>query len=142
FVDAYRTLGRFRRGSAFRPWLLRIVANETRNLHRTRQRRDVREQRTAGLEERLGLAAADPSTMALSVERRRELVEAMRTLPEQQRMAVVCRYLLDFDENETAAVLRCRRGTVKSRLHRALAGLRAALEAPEPHTVDDMKQGR
>ncbi len=32
FVKAYRALGSFRSGSAFRPWLLRIVTNETRNL--------------------------------------------------------------------------------------------------------------
>ena len=31
FVKAYRALGRFRRGAPFRPWLLRIVANEARN---------------------------------------------------------------------------------------------------------------
>ena len=34
FVKAYAALDRFRPGAPFRPWLLRIVANETRNLHR------------------------------------------------------------------------------------------------------------
>ena len=36
FVKAYAALDRFRPGAPFRPWLLRIVANETRNLHRVR----------------------------------------------------------------------------------------------------------
>lgn len=142
FVKAYRTLGRFRQGSAFRPWLLRIVANEARNLHRTRQRRDVREQRTAQLDERLVIDATDPSAELLGAERRRELVEAMQALPEQQRMAVVCRYLLDLDEREAAAVLRCRPGTVKSRLHRGLARLRAELDSPDLLAADDTRQGR
>ena len=44
FVKAYRALGSFRSGSAFRPWLLRIVANETRNLVRSRSRRSRREE--------------------------------------------------------------------------------------------------
>ena len=42
FVKAYAGLGRFRTGSAFRPWLLQIVANETRNLHRAAGRRACR----------------------------------------------------------------------------------------------------
>lgn len=39
FVKAYRGLGRFRVGEPFRPWLLRIVVNETRNLRRSGSRR-------------------------------------------------------------------------------------------------------
>ena len=42
FVKAYRALGRFRRGSPFRPWLLRIVGNEARNRVRARSRREER----------------------------------------------------------------------------------------------------
>ena len=37
FVKAYRALNRFRPGAEFRPWLLRIVANETRNAVRSRR---------------------------------------------------------------------------------------------------------
>ena len=48
FVKAQRALGRFRRGSPLRPWLLRIVANEARN-----------RRRSAGRRERLALHAAD-----------------------------------------------------------------------------------
>jgi RNA polymerase sigma-70 factor (ECF subfamily) len=40
---------------------------------------------------------------------------------------VACRYLLELGEEETAAVLGIRRGTVKSRLSRALARLREEL---------------
>jgi RNA polymerase sigma-70 factor (ECF subfamily) len=47
-------------------------------------------------------------------------------LPDQQRLAVTCRYLLDLSEEETAAVLGVRRGTVKSRLSRALERMREA----------------
>src|ERR1051326_4931989 len=40
FVKAYRALGRFRRGAPFRPWLLKIVANEARNRRRSAGRRE------------------------------------------------------------------------------------------------------
>ena len=39
FVKAFRALGRFRAGKPFRPWLLRIVANEARNHRRSAGRR-------------------------------------------------------------------------------------------------------
>ena len=42
---------------------------------------------------------------------------------------VTCRYLLDLDEADTAAVLGWPRGTVKSRLHRALTRLQDLLDA-------------
>ena len=51
----------------------------------------------------------------------------MNRLEEHHRLAIACRYLLELSEEETAAALGCRRGTVKSRLARALARLRAEL---------------
>jgi RNA polymerase sigma-70 factor (ECF subfamily) len=126
FVKAYRGLGGFREGAAFRPWLLRIVANETRNAVRARGRRVRREELAAPLD-----VVLDPADAAVSLERRTELLNAVRTLPEPMRLVVTCRYLLDLDEQETAVVLGWPRGTVKSRLHRALGRLRDALPDKE-----------
>jgi RNA polymerase sigma-70 factor (ECF subfamily) len=133
FVKAYGALGRFRAEAAFRPWLLSIVANETRNLVRSRRRRSDREE-LATLPDGVwaaGESALDPAVQALSGERRAELLSALRKLPEQYRLVVTCRYLLDLDEQETAAVLGWPRGTVKSRLHRALGRLRSLLPDKE-----------
>ena len=121
---------RFRPGAPFRPWLLRIVANETRNLHRASGRRAARERRSWALAEPLLLARPDdPAEAALSQERQEALVRGLARLSPQHRQVVTCRYLLDLDEAETAAVLGWPRGTVKSRLHRALARLRDVLDA-------------
>src|SRR3954447_6027490 len=68
FVKAYTNLHRFREGSAFRPWLLQIVANETHNLHRSAGRRSARERSAWARTEPL-LAAAeldDPVFTAIS----------------------------------------------------------------------------
>ena len=119
FVKAYRALDGFRDGAAFRPWLLRIVANETRNCLRSRSRRSRREEIAAPLD-----VVLDPAEETVSLERRAELLSAVRGLPEPQRLVVTCRYLLELDEQETAVVLGWPRGTVKSRLHRALERLR------------------
>ena len=47
FVKAYRALGRFRIGAPFRPWLLKIVANEARNRRRALSVRALRATRQA-----------------------------------------------------------------------------------------------
>jgi RNA polymerase sigma-70 factor, ECF subfamily len=132
FVKAYRALGSFRKDAAFRPWLLRIVANETRNLVRSRSRRAKREE-LAGRDELSGLPedVLDPAVEVVSAERRRELLDALNRLPDQYRLVVTCRYLLELDEYETATVLGWPRGTVKSRLHRALERLRTQLPDKE-----------
>jgi RNA polymerase sigma-70 factor (sigma-E family) len=51
-----------------------------------------------------------------------------RTLPPQQRAAVVLRYYEDLDDAEIAEVLGITRTTVRSHVHRALAAMRAELE--------------
>lgn len=120
-VKAYRSLAGFREGAPFRPWLLRIVANETRNHHRSLVRRTAREQGVAV--ERL----LDPSEEVTDREQRAHLLAAVAALPDKLGTVVTCRYLLELDEQETATVLGLARGTVKSRLSRGLARLRAEL---------------
>lgn len=121
-VKAYRSLGRFREGASFRPWLLRIVANEARNHHRSVTRRGARE-RAVWVPETL----LDPGDHVAERERWEQLLTAVNGLPDRLRVVVTCRYLLDLDEAETATTLGLPRGTVKSRLHRGLARLRAEL---------------
>jgi RNA polymerase sigma factor (sigma-70 family) len=130
FVKAYRALGRFRRGAPLRPWLLRIVANEARNRRRSAARREGLAVRAAA-EHRPGDAVPSPEAALLTRESQAQLLEAVERLSDDHRDAVVCRYFLDLSEEETAAALRVRRGTVKSRLARALERLREELEADQ-----------
>lgn len=123
FLKAYRALGRFRSGKPFRPWLLAIVANEARNKRRTAARHQGLELRAAG-HVRPGDAAPSPEAAVLDEERRRVLLAAVEGLPDDQRLVVSCRFLLELSEAETASVLGVRKGTVKSRLSRALDRLR------------------
>jgi|SRR5579862_2345789 RNA polymerase sigma-70 factor (sigma-E family) len=57
-----------------------------------------------------------------------ELWDALAKLAPRRRAALVLRYYLDLSEADMADALGCRRGTVKSLLHRALADLREVLE--------------
>jgi len=110
-MKAWRALGRFRAGEPFRPWLLRIVANEARN-----------RRRSAGRRLRLALrAAAEPQDAAAEPG---GVLEALNELPDDARTVLVCRYVLGLSEQETAATLDVAPGTVKSRTARALERLR------------------
>lgn len=123
-VRAHGALGRFRRDAPIRPWLLRIVYNEARSRVRARGRR-------THLLERLRLRpdrhAPDPVLEVLARETRDEVARVLADLRADDREVIVLRYFLGLDEAEMAATLGCARGTVKSRLSRALGRMRAAL---------------
>jgi RNA polymerase sigma factor (sigma-70 family) len=125
FVKAYRALGRFRRGSPFRPWLLQIVANEARNRRRSEGRRAALALRAAADPQgSSGGAAPSPEGALLAGEEREQLFAAVNGLREEERLVIACRYFLELSEEETAAALGVRLGTVKSRTSRALEHLR------------------
>jgi RNA polymerase sigma factor (sigma-70 family) len=123
FVKAWRALGRFRAGAPFRPWLLRIVANEARNRVRSAGRRANLALRAA-TEESSGDAAPSPEAAFLSAEQRAALLAAVNELPDEQRTVVSLRYFLGLSEQEVAETLDVPKGTVKSRTARALDRLR------------------
>jgi len=134
FVKAFRHLSRFRTGEPFAPWLLRIVANETRNVARSRRRRAALALRLPSVES--SAAAPDgPVDEALAAERRAWLVAAVNALPDRERQVLVCRYFLDLSEAETARVLAWPLGSVKSRTSRALKRLRGRLVPGEQNRV-------
>jgi RNA polymerase sigma factor (sigma-70 family) len=126
FVKAYSSLGRFRAGSSFRPWLLRIVANEAINRRRSSRRHAnllVRAAEGRPPDD----AAPSPEAAALAQERQRELLAAINRLRVEDRLMIAYRYWFELSEAEMAEALGCARGTVKSRLSRALGKLRELL---------------
>jgi RNA polymerase sigma factor (sigma-70 family) len=123
-VKAYYALDRFRLDAPFRPWLLRIVANEAKNRVRASGRRERLSLRVAA---QPGEAAPSPEAAAIEGERNRALLAALDHLRPPDREVLTCRFLLELSEAETAEALGIRRGTVKSRTARALGRLRARL---------------
>ena len=126
FVNAYYALGRFRAGAPFRPWLLRIVANEARNRRTSAHRRTVLMERALAAQSS-GEAAPSPERAAEADEFRATLIAALRRLRDDDRLVLAYRLFFDLSEAEMATALNCPRGTVKSRLSRALARLRSIL---------------
>lgn len=69
---------------------------------------------------------------AASVEERERVNKALAQLGRRQRMVIVLRYFCDLSVIDTAAVLDCSEGTVKSQTARALATLRGLLAEESP----------
>lgn len=129
FVKAFYALDRFRPEAPFRPWLLRIVANEAINRRRADRRRPTVDLSAA--EDRPSPdTALSPEGAALAAERRDGVLGALRGLREDDRLVIAYRFFFELSEAEMADALGVARGTVKSRLSRALGRLRRQMGEP------------
>jgi RNA polymerase sigma-70 factor, ECF subfamily len=115
FLAAIDALDGFDRRRPFGPWLHRIVANRALDL----ARREALRRRLAE-EADEPPPAPDPGAGAEVGE---ELMTALRELAPEGRAVVVLRYLLEYTPGEIGAMLELPRGTVNSRLRRALDSL-------------------
>jgi RNA polymerase sigma-70 factor, ECF subfamily len=118
FLAALQRLDSFDRQRPFRPWLHRIVVNRAVDFVRARAAR--REVAAAGLPE--PAAHAQPALDD-------ETVAALARLGPDQRAVVVLRHLLGYTPGQIAGLLDLPRGTVNSRLRRALDELAGELDA-------------
>jgi RNA polymerase sigma-70 factor (sigma-E family) len=74
------------------------------------------------------LPTASAEAAMLGSEERTELIRAVDRLPGRQREALVLRFYLDLPDEEIAALMSIRPGTVRSTIHRALAALGQTLK--------------
>lgn len=136
FISAYRSFGRFR-GENLAAWLLRIVANNCRDMLRSRRARPTvpldplpsDPDESGHYPSAVDLHSSNPSPEA-EAERAelRETIEAgMAALPEEQRLAVLLVDIHGLSYEEAAVSMDCSLGTVKSRISRGRSGLRSYL---------------
>jgi RNA polymerase sigma-70 factor (ECF subfamily) len=116
FIAALRALDRFDRRRPFGPWLSRIVINRAIDHARSRRLRAVPTE---------GLTATAPAAAEGWSD---DVVRALSQLPVDQRAVVVLRHGLGYTPGEIARMLELPRGTVNSRLRRALDRMEALLE--------------
>lgn len=137
FLNVFRTIGRFRGQSALRTWIYRIAVNQVRNRQRWWKRRHRAQQ--ISLEERIeskgDLPAPnvleEPDRMFGRKELASRIAAALKSLPFEQRTAVILREVDGLSYEEIAYTLDVAVGTVKSRLTRAREALRAQLREAE-----------
>lgn len=138
-VAAFRRAGSFRGEAQVTTWLHRVVVNACLDRLRAAGVRRA-EALPEDLEDRglepvrapgaaPGAETDDPAVTSVRHERRDQVLAALRTLPDEQRAALVLVDMEGYSVAETAAVLGCAEGTVKSRCSRGRARL-ATLLAP------------
>lgn len=140
FVRIIENLHRFQQRSSFYTWAFRIAVNLTLNFCRRKVRIEMtsldaelggdNEQARVALRNYLADASAtDPAAIAQSKEQVNLIIRAINLLSEDQRAVVVLRDVEGMDYAQIAQIMEVELGTVKSRLARARANLRANLEA-------------
>ena len=127
---AWRALRSLRDPAAFDVWLDRILVNACRD--RLRRRRVVR---VVDLEASRELEARDPFRDFLA---RDELGSALDALTPDQRVVVVLRFWRDLSLEQISERLGWPLGTVKSRLHHAMAAMRDRLERDSKHALREV----
>ncbi len=135
FANVYAGLAEFRGETSFENWLFRIAKNVDR-----KRRRRGRTLKRAALEVSLDTQAlpeaeahgaadpsADPLRLAIEVEQRRALIEALAGFPEQMRRCASLRFLQGLRYGEIAEALKISLDTVRVQLSRARKRLRKEL---------------
>ena len=120
FLAAVRAIDRFDRRRPFGPWMHRIVVNRAIDVSRARSLRREVDAAAADSAE----APPDPPATPLS----NDVVAALRQLRPEHRAVIALRFLFDYTPGEIARALDVPRGTVNSRLRRALDRLGEVLE--------------
>jgi RNA polymerase sigma-70 factor (ECF subfamily) len=141
FLRAFRGLRSFRGEAAFRSWLIGIAINVCRNKRGSAAARASRlnvplvdEDPETGAEIQRDLAdpRPNPEAAAHGAEIQRALARALVALAAEHREILLLREMEGLEYDEIVRVLGCPLGTVKSRLCRARAALREALEGLLP----------
>ena len=127
-LSAWRGIKGFRRGSPVKPWLVRILVNAVLSHKRRRVLPTV--QLNGNGPDAPDLDIQDPAETLDALENRLALRRAIVSLSPDHRQVVALRYFAGLTVPEVARSLGIREGTVKSRLHRALAVLQEQLDDP------------
>jgi RNA polymerase sigma-70 factor (ECF subfamily) len=141
FVSVLTKLGQFRGDAAFTTWMHRIAVNACYDLTRRKRRQPMLRLADDGepRPQDEGDPVPDPAEELAGT---RDVVAALRAIPEEFRVAVVLADLQDLPYEEIAKVLDVPIGTVKSRVHRGRVALARAMGLPtrEPDTTATASQ--
>jgi RNA polymerase sigma-70 factor (ECF subfamily) len=144
FIKVFRGIRNFHGESSLRTWIYRIALREASNQRRWWKRHKQHEipieqemkegesGRTVRLKDMLADPAESPFDMAVHKENRTRVEQALLQVPEPFRTTLILRDIEGFIYEEVAAIEGVNLGTVKSRLVRGRACLKALLAAPEP----------
>jgi len=125
FVDAWRSLPGLRDPDRFDGWMTRVLIRTCRDTRRRTSRRSTVE---FPLLTDIGPRVADHQSAVAASD---AIDRGLRALTVDQRTVLVLSFYLDLPIAEAASILGIPVGTMKSRINRAVAALRATVDADE-----------
>ena len=128
-LKAYRNVDQLRDSGAFRSWLAQIGRRVCWQLKQRESLMPIL-QLSAMEEQGTGVESPEqpPDVLAAQKQMKELLLAAVESLPEAERQVYEMRELEDMSGEEAAAELKISLAAMKSRLHRARAGVRAFLD--------------
>ncbi len=126
FLAAHRYASGFRGDASVRTWLMSITRNEALKW-RSKQARHQPELSLEELGAEAGWGSETPEDVALRLERKDALQNALASLPDEDSTIIVLRDLEGLSGEDTAKLLEISLPAMKSRLHRARLGLAIAI---------------
>lgn len=134
FIEVFRSVDRFRADAKLSTWLYRIAVNRSLNHIRDNKRRkwfrsveEVFSSKTENVNQPPVAAAENPASEMESQERTAIIHEAIRSLPENQKIAFTLNKYEDLSYKEIAEVMETSVSSVESLLHRAKLNLQKKL---------------
>jgi RNA polymerase sigma-70 factor (ECF subfamily) len=135
FIKAYRQIRKFRRDSKFSTWIYRITLNQAYDTLRKINRRSkwlglfpLQSSDEDDAPEWQAVDEHDASKDAALGDDRAALAKALDSLGADHRAVVELRLIQGFSTEETARILKCKKGTVLSRLYYSCQKLKKVLE--------------
>ncbi len=133
FVRVYQNRAKYDSRQKFSTWLYTMATNLVRDRYRWRSRHpevslDANDEATAALKDALPDSAPSPRDQTETRERAAEVRQAVASLPEDLRTAVILSEYEGLPHAQVAAILNCSPKAVEARLYRARAHLRQHLQ--------------
>jgi RNA polymerase sigma-70 factor (ECF subfamily) len=136
FIQAYQSLNKFKGDSAFSTWIYRIAINASLNRVRKNSRSPILNRLDSlfgtGKERELSFPSYDPDdpeNIFIRLEKSKWIQNALDSLPENQRTAIVLSKYDDLSQKEISKIMMITEGAVESLIQRAKANLKLKLSS-------------
>lgn len=119
FISVFKSMGSFKEQYSLLPWIKKITVNKCLNFIRSRKTNISLNDTTESGDELQNIICSDESTENLIVykDTKKALEEAIKRLPDRERMAILLRHMKQMKYEEIATSMKLPSGTVKTLLH-------------------------
>jgi RNA polymerase sigma-70 factor (ECF subfamily) len=128
FLRVYKYIHRLDPRKPIEPWLMRMTVNVCRDIGRKRQRRWRTFSDLAEHDAACASARTNPHEGFTIEQQRSKLRDALESLPEKERAAIILRDIEGFSTAEVAAILESSETTVRSQICRGRLKIKAAMD--------------